>query len=84
MAPVIYALCALTSLLCSVLLLRSYFNSRYRLLFWASICFAGATLNNILLMIDKLIYSEVDLLPLRLIVTLVALMFLLYGLIFKE
>ena len=41
MAPYIYALCALTSLVCSVLLLRGYSDSRYRLLFWAGLCFVG-------------------------------------------
>lgn len=84
MAAVIYALCAVTSLLCSVLLLRSYFSSQYRLLLWAGLCFAGVTLNNLLLVIDKLIFPELDLLTLRLAVMLLALSCLLYGLIFDE
>jgi hypothetical protein len=84
MATVIYTLCAATSFLCAVLLLRSYFRSRYRLLFWAGLCFAGATLNNLLLVADKVIFPEIDLLTLRLAVALLALVFLLYGLIFDE
>lgn len=84
MATVIYALCAATSLLCAVLLLRSYARSRYRLLFWAGLCFVGATLNNLLLVADKVIFPDVDLLTLRLVVALLALVFLLYGLIFDE
>ncbi|MES2676199.1 MAG: DUF5985 family protein [Pseudomonadota bacterium] len=84
MATVIYALCAATSLLCAVLLLRSYARSRYRLLFWAGMCFVGATLNNLLLVADKVMFPEIDLLSLRLVVALLALVFLLYGLIFDE
>lgn len=84
MAALIYMLCAATSLLCAVLLLRSYFRSRYRLLFWAGICFVGVTLNNILVVFDKLVFLNIDLLTLRLAVGLIALFFLLYGLIFEE
>lgn len=84
MAAIIYTLCAMTSLLCAVLLLRSYAKSKYRLLLWAGICFAGVTLNNILLVADKLIFPQVDLIVVRLAVALLALVFLLYGLIFDE
>jgi hypothetical protein len=84
MAAIIYTLCTLTSLLCAVLLLRSYFRSRYRLLYWAGICFVGITLNNILLVADKLIFPSVDLFPLRVVVGFLALCFFLYGLIFDE
>jgi hypothetical protein len=84
MAAIIYTLCALTSLLCAILLLRSYAQSKYRLLYWAGICFAGITLNNLLLVADKLIFSDWDLFPLRLTVGLLALSFFLYGLIFDE
>ena len=85
MGAVIYTLCTMTSLLCAALLLRSYSKSKYRLLFWAGICFVGITLNNMLLVADKLIFpTSVDLLTLRLLVGLIALVFLLYGLIFDE
>ena len=83
-ASVIYGLCALTSLLSAVLLWRSYLRSRYRLLLWSALCFTGLTLSNILLMLDKLIFPDVDLLPLRMIASLVALLPLLYGLITDE
>ena len=84
MAAIIYTLCTLTSLLCAVLLLRSYFRSRYRLLYWAGICFVGITLNNMLLVADKLVFSDVDLFPLRMVVGFLALCFFMYGLIFDE
>lgn len=84
MAAIIYALCTFTSLICAVLLLRGYAKSKYRLLLWAGICFVGITLNNALLVADKLIFPGVDLLTTRLLVALIALIFLLYGLIFEE
>jgi len=63
---VVYVLCALTSLLCTVLLLRSYRRSGTRLLLFIGLCFAGLTVNNILLPIDLIwLKSEVDLSVLR-------------------
>lgn len=85
MAPVIYSLCALTSLLCTWLLLRSFFVNRYRLLLWSGLCFAGLSVNNVLLVIDRLILpSAVDLSTWRLAASLIALLPLLYGLIWEE
>ena len=84
MAAFIYTLCAVTSCVCAVLLLRSYFRSKYRLLLWAGVCFVGVTINNLLLVADKIIFPENDLLTARLVVALLALFFLLYGLIFDE
>lgn len=84
MATLIYSLCALTSSICAILLLRSYFSSRYRLLFWAGLCFVGLTVNNVLMVTDKIIFPHENLLTLRLAVALLAVFFLLYGLIFDE
>ena len=85
MAPFIYALCALTSLLCSGLLLRGYSRNGYRLLFWSGLCFAGMTINNLLLILDHVVSPmHVDLIPLRLWTGLIALLPLLYGLIWEE
>jgi hypothetical protein len=83
-ASIIYGLCGLTSVLSAGLLWRSYLRSRYRLLLWSALCFTGLTLANILLMMDKLIFPDVDLLQVRLIASLVALLPLLYGLITDE
>ena len=71
-------------MLSAALLWRSYLRSHYRLLLWSALCFTGLTLSNIFLMLDKLIFPDVDLLPLRLIASLVALLPLLYGLITDE
>lgn len=42
MAEIVYALRALTSVLCAILLLRGYRISETRLLFWASLCFVDS------------------------------------------
>ena len=72
MAELIYTLCMLTSLACAWLLLGSYRRTGHRLLFWSCLCFAGMTVNNFLLMLDKLVFQAVDLLPYRLITALIA------------
>jgi hypothetical protein len=81
MATAIYTLDAITALLCTFFLLRAYTRSRYRLLLWSGICFAGLTLNNVLLVLDKLALPTVDLSALRTSVALVAMAILLYGMI---
>ncbi|HWQ36140.1 MAG TPA: DUF5985 family protein [Blastocatellia bacterium] len=83
MAALIYTLCALTALLCAWLLLQAWRRSRYRLLFWSGLCFVGLTANNIFLVLDKLIYTDVDLSIWRSAMALIALSVLLYGLIWN-
>ncbi|KRB94182.1 DUF5985 family protein [Noviherbaspirillum sp. Root189] len=85
MAPVIYALCAITSMLCSWLLLRGYRSNGYRLLFWSGLCFVGLSINNVLLILDRVVFATtVDLTTWRLATSLIALLPLLYGLIWEE
>jgi hypothetical protein len=84
MAAIIYLLCTLTCLACFGLLLRAWRASRSRLLFWSALCFAGLSLNNLLLMIDMVVLPAVDLSTWRLLAALVALLLLLYGLIWEE
>lgn len=81
MAGLIYGMCALTALLCAWLLLQAWRRSRYKLLFWSALCFVGLTVNNILLVVDKLIFPAVDMSIWRLVTGLAPLMVLLYGLI---
>ena len=83
MAATIYGLCALTALLCTVLLLQAYQRGGYRLLLWSGLCFAGLTLNNLLLVLDKLVFTAVDLSLWRTSVALIAMAVLLYGMIWS-
>jgi hypothetical protein len=80
MAALIYLLCAATALICTGLLIRAYLRSRYRLLLWSGLCFAGLSLNNLLLILDKMVV-EMDLSLWRVSVALVAMSILLYGLV---
>lgn len=85
MAAVVYFLCALTSLTCFVLLLRGWRASRHRLLFWSALCFAGMTINNSLLVIDKVVFpTQVDLSTWRLVAALAAVLLLVFGLVWEE
>lgn len=83
MAPIIYLLCAVAAFLCAFLLLRAYWRGRYRLLLWSGLCFAGLTLNNLILVIDKMVLTGDDLSIWRTSVALVAMAVLLYGLIWE-
>jgi hypothetical protein len=84
MATLVYALCALTSLTCAVLLMRGYLQSRVRLLLWAGLCFCGLALNNLLLFIDMRVVPTVDLSVWRSLPALAGLALLIYGLVWES
>jgi hypothetical protein len=58
MAESVYILCALTSAACAAMLLRGYARSKARFVLWSSICFIALFVNNVLLMIDKVIVPD--------------------------
>lgn len=80
MGEAIYVLCALTSLGCAGLLFRGYRRSRTHLLFWSSVCFVGLALNNILLLLDFLVFPAVDLRIVRSVVALASVLLFIWGL----
>ena len=85
MAALIYTLCALTAALAAWLLLRGYRRTRFRLLLWSGLCFAGLTVNNVLLVVDRLVFpTEVDLGLLRLFTALGAVLLLVVGLVLEH
>ena len=84
MEPAVYILGTLTSLLCAVLLLRAYFQVRKKLLLWSGICFAGLTVSNLLVFLDLVIFPEIDLYRWRLVTAAIAMLLLLYGLIWES
>ena len=84
MAALIYSLCALTSLVCALLLLRSYARTRFKLLFWSGLCFAGLTVNNVVLVLDRFVFTDVDLSTSRLWIAAAAIALLVYGLIWED
>ena len=84
MATVVYILCAATSVSCAFMLLRSYGSSRVRLLLWSGLCFVGLALNNILLVIDTRVMTEVDLSVVRTVPAILGVATLVYGLIWDS
>jgi len=83
MATAIYALCMLTALVCAWLLMQAWRRNGYRLLLWSALCFAGLTINNMPLVVDKILLPEVDLSLWRTSAALLAMVVLLYGLIWE-
>jgi hypothetical protein len=84
MPELVYVLCALTSVLCAGLLLRSYRTNRSRLLLWSTLCFVGLAINNILLFVDIVLVPEVDLRWLRSGSGLIAMILLAIGLVWES
>ena len=84
MAAVIYSLCALTCLLCAVLLLRGWQKTRTHLLLWSGLCFVGLTASNVLLVLDRLVFLETDLTTPRLATALAGMLLLVFGLIWER
>lgn len=83
MAAAIYTLCALTCVVCAGLLLRGYARTRFRLLFWSGLCFSMLALSNLLNMLDRFVFRDMDLAPLRLATALIAVLLILFGLIWE-
>lgn len=82
MAKAVFLLCALTSVVCAVLLLRGYARSESRLLLWSGLCFVGLAINNGLLVVDRvLLPNDVDLSLWRQVPALAGVLLLLYGLV---
>ncbi|VTU40708.1 hypothetical protein H4CHR_05436 [Variovorax sp. PBS-H4] len=84
MDKIIYGLCALTALSCAGLLLRGYATSRARLLLWSGLCFVGLTANNVLLILDRLLFPAIDMSIWRLSTALMAVLLLLVGLVLES
>ncbi len=61
MGAISYVLCAVTSLVCFVLLLRGFLNDRSPLLLWSSLCFACIAIQNSILVADLILFPQVSL-----------------------
>jgi len=83
LAPSVYLLCLLSSAVCAWLLARRYARSQTRLLLWAALCFGLLALNNLLVVLDLLVITSVDLSLARLFASLAGILILLYGFIWE-
>jgi hypothetical protein len=81
---VLTLLAMFTSCACALFLLRGFLRSRYHLLLWSALCFAGLTVNNAAAFLDLVVFPDLDLRPLRLGATLVGMLCLLYGFIWDS
>jgi hypothetical protein len=81
MDKIVFALCAATAVLCAGLLLRGYLRSGARGLLWACLCFVGLSLNNLLLIVDRYVFTSVDMSLWRLSIALVSTLLLVCGLL---
>lgn len=83
MSSAVYILTCLTTLLCAVLLLKGYAQSRRKLLLWSGLCFAMLTVSNALVFVDLEVFPA-DLFSYRLGAEALAMVLLLYGLIWES
>lgn len=83
MSGIVYLLSAATSCLCAFMLLRGYWQSGVRLLFWSGLCFVGLTIDNLALYTDLILFPEIDMLWRRL-PGLLAMILLIYGLVWDS
>jgi Family of unknown function (DUF5985) len=86
-AGAVYILCAITSVLCAILLLRGWRVTRGRLLFWASLCFVFLAINNVILYIDLVLIpasSPVNLFWYRNTAAMIGILLLIFGLVWER
>jgi Family of unknown function (DUF5985) len=84
MAGAVYIVGTLVALCCAILLLRGYARGRQRLLLWSGLCFFGLAISNGLVFVDMIVLpTQTDLYALRLATAAVAMLLLLYGLIWE-
>ena len=80
---IIYALCAITSLATAVSLLRYYVARRTPLLLWSCIAFLGLAVNNVMVFVDLVLFTRVDLSVLRTLSGMFGMLALVFGLVWE-
>jgi hypothetical protein len=84
LAEVIYLLCAAMSLGVAAMLLRQYLRVRTRLVLWSFLCFTGLAVNNVLVYIDLVMYTGVDLSVGRSAAGAAGMLMMVYGLVWES
>lgn len=80
----VYLLCFLAAALCAGLLVRQYRMASTPVLLWSATCFVFLAISNLLVVVDQLIFPEVNLRAARLVLTLLAVSVLLFGFIWES
>ena len=65
------------------MLLRQYLRVRSRLLLWSVICFVGLAANNVLVYVDMVMFTGVDLSLYRAVAGTIAVAIMVYGLVWE-
>jgi hypothetical protein len=81
MGEIVYALCAITSLVAASLLVRARARQGTALLLWSALCFVGLAATNVLLFVDLVLVPSMDLSVLRAGVGAGAMLALVLGLV---
>lgn len=82
-AVIIYVVCLVASVVCAALLARSFHRYRSRILLWSSVSFTLLALNNLMMVLDLLVFPEIDLSVIRTCCSLAAACTLIYGFIWE-
>ena len=80
----VYSLCLVASALCAGLLFRAWRRDRSRLLLWTAAAFGFFALNNLALVLDMIVFVDVQLWPARMIPSLLGFGILLYGFVWES
>jgi Family of unknown function (DUF5985) len=84
MTGLVYVLCAATCLLCAILLIRGYAETKVSLLFWSGLCFLGLMFDNMILYVDVVVVPDVDLVIWRKLPGMLATLLLVFGLVWES
>lgn len=79
----VYVMCAASALVCTALLIRSYRKTRAALLLWSALGFVFLSANNVFLVLDLVVFPDINFLIWRNLSALAAIAVLLYGFIWE-
>jgi hypothetical protein len=82
-AAAVYVLCFLTSMACAGLLARSFTHTRARLLLWSATCFGLLAANNLMLVLDLVVWPDFNLRLARTLLSLAAVLSLVWGFVWE-
>ena len=84
MEGAVYLMCAATAFASAALLLRGYRRTRARLLAWCALFFLALCLENVLLFVDRVVFTGTDLSAVCNVVGLVGGLCLVFGLVWAS
>jgi hypothetical protein len=80
---IVYSLCFLTSALCAGLLSRMFARSGVRMLFWSAACFVMLAASNLIVILDMVVFPDIDFRLVRLGISFVGVTVLVFGFIWE-